>query len=764
MSFLTPFMLWGALAAGVPIAIHLFFRSRYRTVPWAAMKFLLTSIEQTSRRLKFQELLLLAVRCLLLILLALAFARPISSVLRGTGRGDAVDAVLVFDLSMSMGAQDGTKTRIERAKIEAQKIIDELPPHSTVQIVTCAGGREELLGPRSPANLDQAKYLVGELEANSLATNLTPGITRAGEILSIGQAANKELYVFSDMQKQGWERQSNELVQTLQEMKDKTSVHLVRCGTRTIKNVSIVGITPQAGVPRPGQRVGFSVLVRNNSSESVQNLEVALSAEGDDKNQEKQALDSLPPGETRTVTLTAKFEKAGLRTLTATLKHDDLEGDNRLDQVILVRDYVHILVIDGDYSKEKPGKSSSYNLALGLLPARETEWSTFYFQPHVITPRLASPAQLQRYDLCVLANVSLQAKLGSSAEALPADFVEALGKYVRAGHGLVIYAGDNVNPESYNQLLGEKQNLLPATLGKSVKFPAEKPARLNRNSFEPPAFLPFKDDERYKEFGEIGIWQYLDTTEIASPKKADDKKDDKDKKEENAVSVILRYSDGKPAVLSRKVDAGEVVLFTTAANLQLDDKFNVQWSDWPASWVFVPFLHTTVNHLLFGQTQTYNVVAGQTLNWHPTEKTPHTYTLIHPGGRSERLGEPSKAGGNRLVVAATDLPRAGIYRMVARPARNPGSDADDAPATKAAGVPIAVAPDLSESADLEAFTDPQLDERLGFAPFHRVAGADEGAGSGLDRLNREWTLWAMLAVLAVLMFEGTLAWWCSRAW
>src|SRR5271168_2584060 len=97
MSFLTPLMLWGALAAAIPVAIHLFFRSRYRTVPWAAMKFLLTAVEQTSRRLKFQELLLLALRMALLILLALAFARPISSIVRGGGRGDSVDAVFVFD-------------------------------------------------------------------------------------------------------------------------------------------------------------------------------------------------------------------------------------------------------------------------------------------------------------------------------------------------------------------------------------------------------------------------------------------------------------------------------------------------------------------------------------------------------------------------------------------------------------------------------------------------------------------------------------------
>src|SRR3954447_176858 len=119
MTFLAPYMLWGALAAGIPIALHFFFRSRYRTVPWAAMKFLLTSIEQTSRRLRFQELLLLATRVALLLLLALALARPVSSAVRGMGRGEAVDAAFVFDTSFSMGAADGAKTRLQRAQAEA---------------------------------------------------------------------------------------------------------------------------------------------------------------------------------------------------------------------------------------------------------------------------------------------------------------------------------------------------------------------------------------------------------------------------------------------------------------------------------------------------------------------------------------------------------------------------------------------------------------------------------------------------------------------
>src|SRR5438874_12716547 len=107
MSFLAPAMLWGALAAGIPIALHFFYRSRHRDVPWAAMAFLLAAIEQTSRRLRFQELLLLVLRVALLIVLALALARLSTSTAGRGGRGDAVDAVLIVDTSMSMGARAG---------------------------------------------------------------------------------------------------------------------------------------------------------------------------------------------------------------------------------------------------------------------------------------------------------------------------------------------------------------------------------------------------------------------------------------------------------------------------------------------------------------------------------------------------------------------------------------------------------------------------------------------------------------------------------
>ena len=426
MTFLTPLILLGALAALIPVAIHFFFRSRYRTVPWAAMKFLLTSVEQTSRRLKFQEYLLLLTRIAVLVFLAVALARPInlsttgffyllaivgftifaltwilspfwqwtsskfanmlvwggsqivllalvvlawlplllggmsSSATAAHGEGDAVDAVFVIDTSYSMGAidRDG-QTRLTLARAEALKVIDELPSHSTVQIVTCAGKGKTLIGPRSPADLATAKRLIDEIDIVHLATDLHPGVYEAKDVLARGQATNKELYIFSDMQKLGWEQQSGELKAALSDIKEKAVVHLVRCGTRSSQECRDHRHLPARRHPAPGVRVGFAVQVRNAGSDPVENLTVSLAVDND-KEPETARIAKISPGEVQAVTLAGKLDKPGLHILTARTASDDLEADNRFDQVIQVREQLNILVVDGNYNETDPYKGSSF--------------------------------------------------------------------------------------------------------------------------------------------------------------------------------------------------------------------------------------------------------------------------------------------------------------------------------------------------------------------------------------------------------------------
>src|SRR5438477_2149456 len=76
--FITPaFFVAGLLLASIPIIIHILNRRRYKTVPWAAMEFLLRAMKKNRRRLKFEQWLLLATRCLVLALAGIALARPL---------------------------------------------------------------------------------------------------------------------------------------------------------------------------------------------------------------------------------------------------------------------------------------------------------------------------------------------------------------------------------------------------------------------------------------------------------------------------------------------------------------------------------------------------------------------------------------------------------------------------------------------------------------------------------------------------------------
>ena len=67
----------GAALASIPIIIHILNRRRFKTIHWAAMEYLLQAMRKNRRRLKFEQWLLLAMRCMLIFLMGLALARPL---------------------------------------------------------------------------------------------------------------------------------------------------------------------------------------------------------------------------------------------------------------------------------------------------------------------------------------------------------------------------------------------------------------------------------------------------------------------------------------------------------------------------------------------------------------------------------------------------------------------------------------------------------------------------------------------------------------
>lgn len=93
MLFLNPLLLWGLLAASIPVLIHLINKRRHKTIQWAAMQFLLKATRESRGKKKLRQILILTCRTLAIAALAFAAARPIISGLIGWG-GGSIDTVV----------------------------------------------------------------------------------------------------------------------------------------------------------------------------------------------------------------------------------------------------------------------------------------------------------------------------------------------------------------------------------------------------------------------------------------------------------------------------------------------------------------------------------------------------------------------------------------------------------------------------------------------------------------------------------------------
>src|SRR2546430_12426000 len=143
----TPGFFWAGLAlVSIPLIIHFLNRRRFKVVRWAAMEYLLQAMRKNRRRLKFEQWLLLAMRCLLIFLMGLALPRPLgcdTSTIAALGGQRTALHVLAIDNSYSMAYEPAgrpdAKTHLDQAKLTAKTILDRLSAgNEEVMIITAS--------------------------------------------------------------------------------------------------------------------------------------------------------------------------------------------------------------------------------------------------------------------------------------------------------------------------------------------------------------------------------------------------------------------------------------------------------------------------------------------------------------------------------------------------------------------------------------------------------------------------------------------------
>jgi hypothetical protein len=296
VTFLAPFFLRLLPLALAPVMFHLFFRLRWQPRLFPSLMFFLAADPRLSARRRLREWLLLALRCLMLLALLLALARPAR---RGHGGGKTT-LVTVLDNSASMSAagRDGC-SRLGRATAAAAALIEDAD-------VALAGVMTTVADPQAtpPAGLTADRAALRAALAAMRPTHAAGDGAHAGAGALArlrGTAGGPgEVHLFTDLQAAEWGLPAVALelppgvVLTVHDLGDDGAAP----GTATI-----AGVDPPARPTPAGRPWRATVRLRNAGEEQA---EVILDAEAAPAGERRRQAVSLREHEERIVTLDFK--------------------------------------------------------------------------------------------------------------------------------------------------------------------------------------------------------------------------------------------------------------------------------------------------------------------------------------------------------------------------------------------------------------------------------------------------------------------------
>lgn len=256
MGFVNLIFLAGAAAVAGPILAHLLLRSRPKRHELPTLRFLQPKAPQSYSRHRLKNLLLLAVRTLIILILVFAFARPYlqSDRIEAADLAD-VGAVIAIDTSLSMGADE----RWDAAKEKARQLADLLPQDSPVALVAFDRHAEVALSEtREPAELSAA---LDQLAPGYATADYTAAARVAMDTAATLPARLKRVYVVSDFQATGVPSAAIPVATN-----DYLQLEATPIATENVANWAISGAI--AAEPEESGRRNIQVLVSSYGSET----------------------------------------------------------------------------------------------------------------------------------------------------------------------------------------------------------------------------------------------------------------------------------------------------------------------------------------------------------------------------------------------------------------------------------------------------------------------------------------------------------------
>jgi hypothetical protein len=196
IGFLYPALALAAIAAAIPIILHLIRRREVHRVVFPAIRYLRRAEQRHARRLRLRHLLLLAARVLMIVLAAIAAAGPL------VGRGDAEDhrptaLAIVIDASQSTAQLQGDRRLLDLLVERALLSIDVATSRDRVAVFSAVQPGD---GALATSVVGAGEYLAG-LQPEAGIARLPIAIRQAEAWLGSQEDRARELQLFTDLQR-----------------------------------------------------------------------------------------------------------------------------------------------------------------------------------------------------------------------------------------------------------------------------------------------------------------------------------------------------------------------------------------------------------------------------------------------------------------------------------------------------------------------------------------------------------------------------------
>ena len=572
LALLSPgFLIAGGALAAVPVAIHFLNRRRFKVVPWAAMEFLLAAVRKNRRRLRFESWLLLAVRCAALLLLGFALARPMGCnniSLAALGQRSGLD-VFIIDNSYSMGyrfPRGLARTHLDQAKSIAHTLISRMESGSEgAVLLTAANPAAEVIG-QPTYDLPAINNAIDAIAQTAAGTDLAGAMQKRWPLRSGIRHSRISACLFSAIRHAApwkihnlltcgrWPRNWRANTRSLISIWDRQISTILRLPT----------LAPAMRLVTTQFPTSLLVDVHGFDLTSPTSLQWKLDGRLVGSTQ-----CSPSSAGTTAVLDNVAISAGGAHVLSVIATVDDpLAIDNISYRALNVVSQLKVLLVEGDRGAGAMTGSTGF-LNIALAPAQSPgKPSDSYVQPTTISDLQLSSEVLSDYRAIVLANVP----------AVDKTEADALKEYVQAGGALMIFMGELVNADNYNQMLLSR-GLMPGALQQRMVAPAASPFHFDFHADAPlHPMLGFLHNQPRSglETTEIGTyWQ------ISLPTNS-------------KVERVLNYGSKReagtkpqavpdPAITLESFGSGRVLFFSTTAD--------AQWTTLPAKPVYVPLMH-----------------------------------------------------------------------------------------------------------------------------------------------------------------------------